>query len=73
MFVAIIVSVIIAVAVFAPVARVVFLLFVSGAHISYMIVYLKLLIIAVAICSLGVLKAELCRVVKRLSASAQSA
>jgi len=28
-----------------------------------MIVYLKLLIIAVAICSLGVLKAELCRVV----------
>jgi len=62
-FVAIIVSVIIAVAVSAPVARVVFLFFVSGAHNLYMIVYMELLIIAVAMCSLGVLKAELCRVV----------
>ena len=62
-FVAIIVSVIIAVAVSAPVARVVFLSFVSGAHNLYMIFYMELLIIAVAMCSLGVLKAELYRVV----------
>ena len=59
MFVAIIVAVIVAAAVFAPVARVVFLLFVSGAHISYMIVSWGYVIIGVAIESLGVIKAEL--------------
>ena len=42
MFVAVIVAVIVAAAMFAPVARVVFLFFVSEAHISYMIVWLKL-------------------------------
>ena len=58
-FVAGIVAVFVAAAVFALVGRVVFLPFVSGAHISYMIVNWSYVVIAIAIESLGVLKAEL--------------
>ena len=53
------VAVIVAAAVLALVARVVFMPFVSGAHISYMIVSWSYVVIAVAIEPLGVLKAEL--------------
>ena len=54
-----IVAVFVAAVVFALVARVMLLPFVSGAHISYMIVSWSYVVIAVAIESLGVLKAEL--------------